>query len=69
VVAVRLWDVDRAAEISRTTGLPDPGAERPGLAVATVGDGPKQLTVGLAWNDGNFRLWDVAADKVWEVED
>lgn len=67
--AVRLWDVDRAAEISRTTGLPDPGAERPGLAVATVGDGPKQLTVGLAWNDGNFRLWDVAADKVWEVED
>jgi WD40 repeat protein len=66
VGVVRVWDVkarDNKCMAVLDVGLPE-GPEhltqKPGLAVWPIGEGPKQLRVAIAWEDGQLRQWDVA---------
>ena len=65
---VRLWDVEKAAEIDRASFALDPkdigSLTRPGLA--TAGQGP--LRVAIAWGDAKLRLWD-GGDRLSDVPD
>src|SRR5262249_42943504 len=47
----------------------DPKEATPGLGVWRRGDRLEQVQVGLAWRDGQFRVWDVQTDRTWEVPD
>jgi WD40 repeat protein len=70
--SVRLWALDRddgKESVARLAGLPDPvkpaenWVTRPGLAIYP-GARPDRALVGIAWEDGRFRLWDVAQDRL-----
>ncbi|MCS6852521.1 MAG: hypothetical protein NZ700_15285, partial [Gemmataceae bacterium] len=56
VGAVRLWDLTRdEPQQAFQDHLPDPGNTRPGLVVTANGEA--DVSAGLAWGDGRFRLW------------
>jgi len=57
VGAVRLWDVAQAKQTAELTDLPDPAAGRVSWPRVAAW-GAKTARVALAWEDGNFRLWD-----------
>jgi WD40 repeat protein len=59
---VRLWDVAQARQIT-SIGLSKP-ALRPGISVRRRPDQPDQLLVGLAWGDGQFRVWSTGPGTV-----
>jgi WD40 repeat protein len=66
VGTVRLWDVDRATGSGwRLPTL----TRRPGVAVWRTGPQANQLQIGLAWDDGRFRVWDVASDQLRDSKD
>jgi WD40 repeat protein len=67
---VRLWDVDKGVYVDGLAKMPA-STSRPGLAVWATGDGPKDLQVGIAWDDGFLRVWDVARteDYLWTIKD
>jgi WD40 repeat protein len=60
---VRLWDTSKFTEVDQflRKELPDPYAPpvRPGLALRHTGNRVKEVQVALAWDDGQFRIWDV----------
>jgi WD40 repeat protein len=58
--AVWLWDVAKGTHRAWPGPLPDPiRVRRPGLAAWRLPDKPKNIVVGIAWEDGQLRLWDV----------
>jgi WD40 repeat protein len=60
VGAVWLWDVAKGSHRAWPGELPDPTLmRRPGLSVWRTSGRAKNLVVGIAWEDGQFRLWDV----------
>jgi WD40 repeat protein len=60
---VRLWDVDAGVCLARLTeGLPNHNRQL-ALAAWSTGDGPRQVRVAIAWDDGYLRVWDVGNPK------
>jgi WD40 repeat protein len=64
VGAARLWDVAKGKEIRRLLTLPDlvtpQRTLQPRLALWRAG---AKVRVALAWDDGNFRVWDLSSDQ------
>src|SRR5262249_52716226 len=60
VGGVRVWDVKEGSCVREVANLAT-GKEppRPGLAVWAGGERLEHLRVGIAWDDGTFRLWDL----------
>jgi WD40 repeat protein len=65
--AVWIWDAAKGTHQAWPTPLPDVGSvARPGLAPWR--DGKQALHVALAWQDGIFRVWDLARGKAGVTE-
>src|SRR5262249_53802318 len=68
--AVWAWDLDKGQPLRKWNALAaDPKEATPGLGVWRRGDRLEQVQVGLAWRDGQFRVWDVQTDRTWKVPD
>jgi WD40 repeat protein len=65
VGAVRVWNVAKGTAVLWPGALPDLGRAmgRPGLATWRPPGQADRLHVAVAWEDGTFRVWDVARGK------
>jgi WD40 repeat protein len=62
--AVWLWDVAKRTHVAWPRDIPDPILmRRPGLSAWRIPNQPEKLVVAIAWEDGQFRLWDVSRGK------
>lgn len=67
--AVRVWDIEKGTVVERRSDLPNQDFTRPALTAWHTGKALKQLRVGIAWEDGKLRVWDLATNKLTEARD
>ncbi|GIW79575.1 MAG: hypothetical protein KatS3mg105_1382 [Gemmatales bacterium] len=67
--SVRLWDVVQGELVAERTDMPNGTGTRPGLAAWHTGKELKQVRVGIAWEDGLLRVWDVASNRLMIAKD
>jgi WD40 repeat protein len=67
VGAAFLWNVDKASQLSHCT-LPATMTRQPGVALWHTGTDLLQVRAAFACDDQWLRFWDVAADKLQQVE-
>ena len=67
--SVRVWNVEEGTKLAERTDMPNSTGTRPGLAVFHTGKRPEQLRVGIAWEDGTLRVWDVADNDIATAPD